>query len=345
METQSAPMGEAVNAEKATEAVTKQQAQKPEAEAPMKNMTGAEAKAYVESLKSKEKKSPIKDAAKSAADKVAPKVSDQPEERKEAIAEAVRKMKLKDKEGKEFEVDEDEVKNTYLQRKEHQRAANQALQEGKTLRKQNEEFIAMMKDPEKFWDVAKKLGHDDRKLAEEYLAKKLEVEMMDPRDRELMEAKAKLRQRDEMDRVEKEQLDAQRHEIMKKKFAADYTVQFTEALKESQLPPTKPMVAEMAKYIGRAAKIGFQMTAKEAAQLVKEDLSLSIQRLTGEADGDTLMRLLGEQAANKIRAYDVAKIKSPEDGLRTPETQGELRERKVPNKRMTTAEWRKYNRP
>ncbi len=342
METQSAPMGEAVNAEQATEAVTKQQAQKPEAEAPMKNMTGAEAKAYVESLKAKEKtKSPIKEAIKTAAAKVAPKIE---EATKEAAIEAVRKMKLKDKAGQEFEVDEDEVKNTYLQRKEHQQAANKLLQEGKAARKQAEEFISMMKDPEKFWEVAKKMGHDDRKLAEEYLAKKLEIEMMDPRDRELKEAKDKLRQIEENEKQQKAQLEANRHEIMKKKFAADYTVQFTEALKESGLPPTKPMVAEMAKYIGRSAKIGFAMTAKEAAQLVKEDLSLSIQRLTGEADGDTLMRLLGEQAANKIRAYDVAKIKSPEDGLRTPQTQGELRDRKVPTKRMTPKEWRDFNR-
>lgn len=343
METQSAPMGEATNSVDATEAVTKQQSAKTEIpEGPdLSKMTGAEAKAYVEALKAKEKKNPIKDAVKAATAKVAPTKA---VEEKETVAEAIRKMKLKDKEGKEFEVDEDEVKSTYLQRKEHQQAANKILQEGKAARKQAEEFISMMKDPEKFWEVAKKMGHDDRKLAEEYLAKKLEVEMMDPRDRELKEAKDKLRQIEDNEKQQKAQLEAHRHEVMKKKFAADYTVQFTEALKESQLPATKAMVAEMAKYIGRSAKIGFAMTAKEAAQLVKEDLSLSIQRLTGEADGDTLLRLLGDQAANKIRAYDVAKIKSPEDGLRTPEQQGELRERKVPTKRMTTAEWRAFNR-
>lgn len=352
-EAQAAPMGEATTAQEATEAVGKQFAGKeaaPKESGPdLGNMTGAEAKAYVESLKAKEKikgKNPVKEAAKSASEKVVAKPNVLTADSVKEAIETARKMKFKDKENKEFEVDEEEVKSTYLQRKEHQQAANKILQEGKAARRQAEEFISMMKDPAKFYETAQKLGHDPRKLAEEYLARKLEDEMMDPRDRELKETKEKLRQIYEFDRQEKERLESHRHEVLKRKFAADYTTQFTEALKESQLPPTKAMVAEMAKYIHRSAKIGFQMTAKEAAQLVKEDLSLSIQRLTGEADGDTLMRLLGDQAANKIRAHDVAKLKNPEQHLRTPEQQGEGRTRKsAPTKRMTPTEWRNFNRP
>lgn len=346
-EVQSAPMGEASSVTQAAAAAEKMFTGKPPNEKPLKekaaepefkNMTGEEAKAYVESQKTKEKTkpNPVKSAAKEAAAKVQNVPS---EENKELVAEAIKKFKVK-VDGEDLEVDENELLRGYS----HQRAANKILQEGKAARKQAEEFISMMKDPQKFWDTAKKLGHDDRKLAEEFLAKKLEDELMDPRDRELRDVKAELRAEQEQKRLEREALEAQRHEALKKKFAADYTTQFTEALKESKLPPTKEMVSEMARYIQRSAKIGFQMTAKEAAQLVREDIELKFQRIYGQSDAETLVELLKEEGLKKIREFDVKKLKSPEDHLKTPEVQGELKDRKAPSKRMTPAEWRAFNR-
>lgn len=347
-DTQAAPMGEATQVKAATEIAGKQFTGTKAKEAPktdtpdFSNMTGEEAKAYVEAQKKKgDVKSPgdknlVKEAAKEAAKKVTPKDST---EVKEAVAEAIRRHKVK-VDGEELEVDEEELKRGYS----HQKAANKILQEGKMARKQAEEFISMMKDPNKFYETAQKLGHDPRKLAEEYLARQLEDEMMDPRDKELRDAKARLKQIEDLDRQQKEALERQRSEALKAKYAKDYTEQFTKALQDSQLPPTKAMVAEMAKYIHRSAKIGFQMTAMEAAQLVKEDLHLILKRVTGEADGDTLVRLLGDELANKVRKYDTDKLKNPEQNLRTPEIQGEIRDRKVPNKRMSPREWRDFNR-
>lgn len=351
-DTPSAPMGEAVEPTQAIDAAGKQfQGKDAVAKSPnekqeidFSKMTGAEAKAYVEAQK--KKPNPVKEAAKQTADKfkaadaLAPATT-------EEVKEIARKMRLKEKDGQEFEVDEDEVKRTYLERKEHQRAANKTLQEGLAARKQAEEFIGMMKDPEKFWDAARKMGYDDkqiREMSEKRLAGYLEDEMMDPRDKELRDAKLRLRQMEDMEREQKETLDRQRHEALKKKYAAEYTTQFTEALKESQLPPTKETVAQMAKYIQRSAKIGFQMTAKEAAQLVREDLQLLLQRITGQADGETLISILGEKIPNKIREFDTKKLKSPEQHLRTPEVQGEPRKRETTHKRMTPREWREYNR-
>ena len=177
--------------------------------------------------------------------------------------------------GEELEVDESELLRGYS----HQKAANKILQQGAAARKQAEEFISMMRDPEKFYDTAKKLGHDPRKLAEEYLAKQLEDELLDPMDKELKEAKAKLKKIEDMEKAEKEAIEAKRNEVLKQKYAKDYSDQFVSALQETSLPPTKAMVAEMAKYVSRAAKIGFKMTAQEAAQLVKEDVQTAHQRL------------------------------------------------------------------
>lgn len=333
-------MGGAVNASQATEAAANQ-AGVQDSQPDFANMTGEQAKAWVEAQKAASQKPTTPKAQPRAEDgKFASKTST-PDPVKEAAKEAIRKFKVK-VDGAEVEVDENELVRGYS----HQKAANKILQEGKLARKQAEEFVQMMRDPEKFFEVAGKLGHDSRLLAEKYLAKQLETELMDPRDRELAEAKAKLKHIEDLERKQQEAVEAQRNEALKQKFAKDYNDQFVAALEESGLPPTKPMIAEMAKYIGRSAKIGFKMSAAEAAALVKEDVLIAHQRLIGDADGEILMKLLGENVANKIRKYDVAKLKSPEQFLQTPKDQPDApRERPTKgNKRMSAKEWREFNR-
>ncbi len=256
----------------------------------------------------------------------------------EAAAEAKRRLKIDDE-----EIDEDEVIKVYRDRKGHQRAANKEFQEGRAARKQAEEFISLMKDKGKLMEVIQKLGHDPRKLSEEYLAAQLQDEMMDPRDKELRDTKAKLRQIEDMEKQQQESVRAQRLEEMKEKYSKEYVTTFVEALKKSQLPPTKPMVAEMAKYIGRAAKIGFEMSPDEAATLVREDVQLFVQRVVGDSDGETLLKILGDQIPNKIRKYDTDRLKNPEQALRAPIEQGKERpQRGGKTTRMTPQEWRMH---
>lgn len=307
-------------------------------QADLEKMSGAELSAYFEAQKGRGAgQAPAKVTARSQ-DKKAP---DSIKEAAKAATDAVRKYKVKI-DNQEMEVDESELIRGYS----HQRAANKILQQGAAARKQAEEFISMMRDPEKFYETAKKIGHDPRILAENYLAKQLEDELLDPRERELKETKSKLKQMEEMDRAQKEDMEKRRNDVLKEKYAKDYSDQFVAALQDTGLPPTKPMVAEMAKYVSRAAKIGFKMSPAEAAQLVREDIQVAHQRLIGDSDGDTLIRLLGDEVANKVRRYDTQRLKNPEQGLRTPADQQDQRARPRPSngKRMSPKEWREYNR-
>lgn len=331
-------MGKAVGVQQATEAAAKQAGQAP-AEPDFSNMTGEEAKAYVAAQKAAKSQEPNRAADGKFASKTP---SQTPNAIKDAAQEAAKKFKVK-VDGQDLEVDEAELLRGYS----HQKAANKILQEGKAARKQAEEFLQMMRDPEKFFEVAKKMGLDPRKLAEEHLVKQLENDMLDPRERELREAKAKLKQIEDMEKAQKEAQERQVHEALKAKYAKDYNDQFVSALKESGLPATKPMVAEMAKYISRSAKLGFKMTATEAAQLVLEDVQTAHRSLIGNTEGEMLIKLLGEEVAQKVRKYDVAKIKTPEQVLRTPapQEQGQANpDRGRPNRRMTAKEWREFNR-
>ncbi len=307
---------------------------------PVKDISGEEAKALWEAERSAKKAKP-KDLGRADDGKFAAKAPVSTESAvKEAVAEAKRKLKIDD-----AEIDEEEVIKVYRERKGHQKAANKELQEGKSLRQQAENFIKMLKDPKHFKEVASKLGHNPRELAEKLIAEELEMELMDPRDAELKKAKLKLQEFEDIDKRNKAAIEERHHNEMKEKYAKDYNEQFVAALEEAKLPPTKPMVAEMAKYIARSAKIGFKMTASEAAQLVREDILLAHQRLIGDADGETLIKLVGEQTANKIRKWDTSRIKNPEAQLKTPAEQADERTvRRSPSKRMTPREWRDYNR-
>lgn len=260
---------------------------------------------------------------------------------KEEAREAIRKFKVK-VDGQELEVDENELVKGYS----HQRAANKRMQEAIKVRKQAEDFINMLNDKNKLFDVIKQLGHDPRKLTEEYLASQLEEEMLDPKEREYRNTKAELQKMKELEKMREEEVKKSRIEFLKQKFSENYTQQFTEALQQVKLPAKKHTVAEMAKYIQRAAKLGYEMNALEAAKLVEEDIREAQRALIGDADGEMLIKLLGEDVANKVRKWDTSRVKNPEQFLKTPEVQAprEERAKRTERRPMTQAEWREYNR-
>lgn len=298
-----------------------------------KNPSGEEAKAYFEKLKQNQ---PTKQTKPPQDRGMEP--DDPPKEKAAPLPPRKYKVKV---DGQEEEVDEHELLRGYS----HQKAANKVMQESKKAQQQAHQFIEMLKDEGKFFEAAKLLGLDPRALSEKYLVSQLEEEMLDPREKELKQAKQKLKEFEEMEKKQKEDVEKQRHEQLKNAYAEDYNKQFIEALQKETLPPTKGMVGEMAKYISRAAQIGFKMTANEAAQLVKQDLLAAHQRLIGDSDGETLIKLLGENVSNKIRAYDTSKIKNPEQFLKTPEEQGERRKSSTrSNGRMSSKEWARFRR-
>lgn len=256
----------------------------------------------------------------------------------DAAKEAMKKYKVKVS-GQELEVDESELLRGYS----HKQAAAKEMQEAKRLRKQNEEFVAMMKDPSKFFETGKKLGHDPRKLAEEFLAAQLKRELADPRDVELEDTKTKLKMYEELEQRQREAEKQRHHDEMKKRFAEEYKSQFIEVLETSGLPKTKEMVGEMAKYIHRASKIGFKMSPQEAAILVKEDLQTRVAAIVGQSEGDILLKLLGDDTAAKLLAARGAQVKDPNAQLTTP-TEQTRSERGKPRERMNQREWRRFNR-
>jgi len=90
-----------------------------------------------------------------------------------------RKYKVK-LDGKEVEVDEDELINSYQLRK----VSDQRLQEGVKARRQAEAFLQMLKaDPRKVLSDPR-IGIDVKKMAEDIIYENLQQEMMTPENNE-----------------------------------------------------------------------------------------------------------------------------------------------------------------
>ncbi len=310
------------------------------AQASPKNMTGEEALAMVRAEKEKASASAGSKTTPTTAQPSKKEASSTPDPLKEAAKEAARKFKVK-VDGEELEIEEEELKRGYA----HQKAANKLFQEGKMLRKQSEEYLSMMRDPEKFFETAKKLGHDPRALAEKYLANQLEDELMDPKDKRIRDLESQQALRDQEKENEKKKEEDKLTQTLKTKFAKEYSDSFVAALQESNLPADKITVGEMAAYIGRAAAIGFKLSAKDAATLVEQDQELKAQKKFGKnADVKAIVKFLGPDNVEKIRVFLLEQLKNPEAGLTTPSEQGPVRERRTPSRRMTPREWREYNR-
>lgn len=219
--------------------------------------------------------------------------------------------------GQELEVDEAELLAGYQTRK----AADKKFQEAAMTRKQAEEFVSLLKtDPIKVL-THPGLGVDFRQLAEQYLVQQLEEEMLDPRDRELKKYKAMVEEQETAKKRELERQEAERAQQLTARYTEDYSNQIVEALKTSGLPKTERTVKAMAQYLHLGLQQGVDLKAAEVVEFVKQDYINAQKELFSALDGDTLLSILGEDVANKIRKSDVKRLKSPEKVLQRPAVQ------------------------
>ena len=269
-------------------------------------------------------------AAEGFAKQAEPKEQGETAEQK-AVKEAIRKHKLKI-DDEEIEVDEDELKRGY----QRARAANKRFEEAAAMRKQIEGLVGLIKKDPK--SVLERFGVNPRDWAESYLKGELEGELMkqaDPRAYELTEKERQLQQREEQLKQWEQERKKEAFERKKMEAAQRYSKKFVEALEIAKLPKSPFTVKRLAEYQAKAHAAGYDPTAQELAELVKEDASKEFRAMFGEADPESLISLFGEELAAKIRQHDLAKLKgTPQPAVAAPQ-----KSEKKPQK-MTIQEWR-----
>lgn len=255
----------------------------------------------------------------------------------DAANEVLKKYRVK-VDGQDLEVDEKELLRGYS----HQKAANKILQEGKAKAKEAESLLSQLKEGKGVFDLLKTLGHDPRKMTEEYLSEQLKYEMLDEREKALIEKDKKLKEYEERDKKAEEEKRKAIEDAAMKKYSQQYSEEIVSALKESSIPQNKDSVQRIAKYLAQSAKFKIQMTAQEAVKLVEQDLLDVQSRIYKDMSAEQLLKFLGEDGFQKIRSYDVQKIRTPEQNLSTPNEQGDINKKK--RGPWSMQEWRAYNR-
>lgn len=237
-----------------------------------------------------------------------------------AVKDAIRKFKVK-VDGEELEIDEAQLISDYQTK----RAADKRFQEAARLRKSAEEVIQLLKTDPRAALRHPAINADERALAETILAEQLEDEMMDPKDKQIKLLQRQLQQQAEADAKAKKEAEAAQLSAAEAQYVEQYQKDISHALTTAGLPITNATVRSMTSYLQNALEAGYDMQPAQVVDLVKQDYQKQLKELFSASDGQTIAALLGEDGLKKVRAMDIARLKSPEQVTPTPplESQGQ----------------------
>jgi hypothetical protein len=220
-------------------------------------------------------------------------------------------------------------------------AADKRFQEASQMKSQAEQFIHKLKTDPLSVLQDPRIGHDVKKLAEDYLVNQMRREAMSPEEiqiQEKLERLEKLERDNEETKTKAEETQAQ---ALRDRYTQEYQKDIISALETSGLPKTEHTVKRMAYYLHSALEQGYELKAKDVADLVKKDYINEIKALYSNLDGNVLQEMMGEDVAKKFRATDLARLKNPEKGGRVNNNTETPNKVTGVNKSKTTKEWRK----
>jgi hypothetical protein len=256
----------------------------------------------------------------------------------EAKAKNLKKFKLKvdgQELDEEIDLNDDEAVKRHLQMS---KAAQKRMSEAAQVKRQAEEFIHQLKSNPRAILTDPNLGVDFKKIAEEYLAEQLEMEMLSPEQRKLKEYESKIRAHEEEKRRQEQEVHQKQLVELQQRYADDYDKKFTSALQTNGIPKTPRTVKRMAELMHKNIEYGFELEPGQLAELVREDYINEMKELFGATDGDTLLKLMGDDMANKIRKADLARLKKGE--IRPPKPVEQAPQPSPSSqRRMSTEEW------
>lgn len=238
--------------------------------------------------------------------------------------------------GAEMEIPYDELIRDYQTRK----ASDKAFREGAQARKEAEQLVLMLKNDPISVLKDPRLGHDVRKLAEEYLAAQIGDELMDPKDRELRDLKKWKQDQDDAKANEAKTAKEKENAELTAHYTQEYSTAIVDVLQAGGLPKTPTCVKRMAYYMNEGLKRNLDLSPKDVVGLVRDDFIAEQRELYGNSDGDTLLSLLGEDVAAKIRKHDLSRLK--QSGSITAASKAPRASREAPKeaKGISKDEWR-----
>lgn len=248
-------------------------------------------------------------------------------------AEAVAKRWKLKIDGKEEELDEKTVL-TYAQKG---KAADKRLEEATKKERMAQSFLdAIRKDPLGVL-THQDIGFNFDEIAEKHLISKYQREQMSPEQRELLEARSKLEAYESEKKTYEQKVAEDRQHKADEAVALDLDKTFSQALKASGLPKTPVTVKRMAALMLKNLELGLDLAPDQVVELVREDMQVEIRELLSSADGEMLMKLLGDEPAKRLRQYDLARVRGKPGTTPARESSGNGEQ---PRKMLTKDEWK-----
>jgi hypothetical protein len=219
--------------------------------------------------------------------------------------------------------------------------ADKKFNEAFRLKQQAEQFIHQLKTDPMSILMNPNLGFDFKKMAQDYLAKEIEKEMMTPEQRELYDTKEKLRQIEDEKKQGEEKASQERMQQLVSHYSTEYEKDIQSALQTSGLPKTRGTVKRIAYYMQKGLERGVELKAGDVIDLVRTDYIQEHNELYGSTDGDTLIKMFGDQTLKKLMEANLKKMKG--GGNLTPPPTSKKSDPEilsVPTKKMDKDEWR-----
>lgn len=239
----------------------------------------------------------------------------------------LKKYKLK-VDGEEFEEEIDLNDETAMvTRLQLAKAAQKRMAHAKEQTQKAREIVkAFEEDPE---SMLHRLGPKGRELAEKFLLEQLKSEMMSPDEKELHDLRKERAQRLEMEKKQKELEEMSAREKQEYQYAQEFQATIIGALKKMELPTSPSLVKRTAEVLKKNLDLGLDLTIDQLAAEVKAETLGYLKSIVKDADGESLLSLLGPDMAKKIRMHDIQKLK---------EKQGEVFQRQTAKSTSTPRE-------
>ena len=218
--------------------------------------------------------------------------------------------------GKEMDVDYDELLSGYQLRNASLSKMNEAAKQQQMAQEVLKQFSS--KDKAAF----EKLGIDPYEWAEQMLSEKIQRDLMTPEQREKNELLSKIAAYEQEKKAAEESSKQAEFQKAYNFHAQDLDKKFTEALKNAKVPKTTATVRRMADYMLRMANAGQNVDPLDVVQYVKQDYMEEHQQLWGESDLDQLYEQFGKANIDKLIKAHNSKMSKADPTPSRPRTNG-----------------------
>jgi hypothetical protein len=204
------------------------------------------------------------------------------------------------------------------------KASHKRFEEAASIKKQVEPILKALKEDPYYLLTHPEMGVDEGKLreaTEKWLAEKIMFESLPQDQQQLHLAKKELETIKKQQELQRQAEEQAKMADMEKKYAEDYERQFLGALEKVNVPKEPRVIARMAEYMSRAVKTNTQLSAEDAALLVKEDLAREQAAVASKLTPEELVNFIGKENADKVRKYFASQVKNvlAEEGSRPRE--------------------------